>query len=81
MTSATLKLKIFEQIESMKPSKLEEFYGLMINYFNKEKNDGWFDVTESEKDGIELAITELESGKGIPHETVMKNIRQKISAK
>jgi hypothetical protein len=80
MNIAELKIKIFRQVDSLDSNKLEEFYGLMLNYFNSKKDiDEWIGVTEDEKLGIEAAIKELDSGKGIPHTQVMHNLRKKYS--
>jgi predicted transcriptional regulator len=80
MTVAELKLKIFRQVDSMEKSRLEELYGVMLNYINSKKDlDDWTKLTTEQQQGIIDAIEEIESGKGIPHETVMTNIRRKYS--
>jgi len=80
MTVAELKLKIFRQIDSMEKSRLEELYGVFLNYINGQKDlDDWEKLTKEQKQGIYDAIEEIESGKGIPHEIVMTNIRKKFS--
>ena len=38
MTVSDLKLKIFRQIDSLEKSRLEEFYGLLMNYVNGKKD-------------------------------------------
>jgi len=49
------------------------------NFINEKRElDDWEDVTEEQQQGILDAIEELESGKGIPHETVMENMRKKF---
>lgn len=63
MNAAELKIKIFRQLDSFDISKLEEFYGVMQNYINSKKDiDEWVGVTDEEKQGIEAAIKELDSG-------------------
>lgn len=61
-----------------------------INEWNKLKNKykdidqsvDWYDeLTPEQKKEIEKARVELDAGKGIPHEEVMKSIRQKIENK
>lgn len=61
-----------------------------INEWNKLKNKyedidqsvDWYDeLTLEQKKAIEKGKAELEAGKGIPHEEVMKSIRQKIENK
>jgi len=80
MTVAELKLNIFRQIDSLEKNRLEEFYGILMNFINagKDIND-WDELTNEQKQGIYDAIDEIESGKGIPHESVMTNIRKKFS--
>ncbi len=80
MKTADLKIEIFRQVDSLDSSKLQEFYGMMLNFINSEKEiDEWIGVAEDEKKGIEAAIDELESGKGIPHSQVMTKFRNKYS--
>ena len=80
MTVSDLKLKIFRQIDSLEKNRLEEFYGVMINFINEKRDVGdWEKLTEEQKQGITDAIEEIDSGKGIPHEEVMANIRKKYS--
>jgi len=78
MNIAELKIKIFRQVDSLDSHKLEEFYGLMMNYINSKKDiDEWIGVSDDEKQGIEAAIKELDSGNGIPHAQVMSKLRKK----
>jgi len=80
MTVAELKLKIFRQVDSLEKSRLEELYGVMLNYINSQKDlDDWTKPTTEQQQGIIDAIEEIDAGKGIPHETVMTNIRRKFS--
>lgn len=80
MTVSDLKLKIFRQIDSLEKNRLEEFYGVMINFINEKRDVGdWEKLTEEQKQGITDAIEEIDSGKGIPHEEVMANIRKKYT--
>ncbi len=80
MNAAELKIKIFRQLDSFDISKLEDFYGVMQNYINSKKDiDEWVGVTDEEKQGIEAAIKELDSGKGIAHTQVMHKFRKKHS--
>jgi hypothetical protein len=80
MTVSDLKLKIFRQIDSLEKNRLEELYGVLMNFINgnKEMSD-WEKLTEEQKRGIFDAIDEIDSGKGIPHEKVMERIREKYS--
>ena len=52
----------------------------IFNFMNKEKDIfDWEELTEEQKQGISDAIEEIDSGKGIPHEKVMENMRKKFS--
>lgn len=79
MTIAELKLKIFREIDSMEKNRLEEFYGLLLNYINGRKDiSDWDKLTTEQRQGILDAIDEIEAGQGIPHKKVMENIRKKF---
>ena len=78
MTVSDLKLKIFRQIDSLEKNRLEELYGILINYLNGQKDiSDWDKLTEEQKHGIFDAIEEIDLGKGIPNEKVMAKIRKK----
>ena len=80
MTVSDLKLKIFRQIDSLEKDRLEEFYGVLVNFVNAKRDfDDWEKLTEEQKQGITDAIEEIDSGKGIAHEKVMENIRNKFT--
>jgi len=78
MTVSDLKLRIFREIDSLEKSKLEEFYGILINYVNGQKDvSDWDKLSVSQKKGILDAIDEIESGKGIPGNNVLSKYRKK----
>ncbi|MFC1730072.1 hypothetical protein ACFL6I_07015 [candidate division KSB1 bacterium] len=80
MTVSELKLKIFRKIDSLEKNRLEELYGLLINYLNGQKDiSDWEKLTKEQKQGILTAIEEVDSGKGIPHKKVISSIRKKYS--
>ena len=80
MTVADLKLKIFREVDSLEKSRLEELYGVMLNFLNGQKDIGdWDKLTEEQKQGILEAIDEIEKGKGISHEKVMAKMRKKFT--
>jgi hypothetical protein len=80
MTVSDLKLKIFRQIDSLEKNRLEELYGVLINYINEKKDiSDWDRLTEEQKQGIFDAIEEIETGKGISNEKVMSKISRKYS--
>ena len=78
MTVSDLKLKIFRQIDSLEKSRLEEFYGLLLNYVNGKKDvSDWDKLTTAQKQGILDAIDEMDSQKGVAHEIVIDKFRKK----
>lgn len=80
MTVSDLKLRIFRQIDSLEKSKLEEFYGLLKNFINGQKDvSDWEQLSENQKKGILNAIDEIDSGKGIPNNTVLNKFRKKYT--
>lgn len=80
MTVSDLKLKIFRKIDSLEKSRLEEVYGLIMNYFNNQVDESeWEELSNEQKQGIINAIDEIDSGKGIPHKKVATKIRKKYS--
>lgn len=80
MTVADLKLKIFREVDSLEKSRLEELYGVIRNFLNGQKEIGdWDKLTEEQKQGILEAIDEIDTRKGIPHETVKAKMRKKFT--
>lgn len=80
MTTADLKLRIFRQIDALEKSKLEELYGVLINYINGQKDiSDWEKLSENQKLGIFDTIAEIEVGKGIQNKVVLDKFRKKYS--
>ena len=81
MTVSDLKLKIFRQIDSLEKNRLEELYGLLLNYINGKKDiSDWELFTPAQKKGLMDAIDQLDSGKGISHKDVINKLRKKYNA-
>ena len=80
MTVSDLKLKLFRKIDSLEKSKLEEIYGVLINYINGQKDiSEWGKLSDNQRQGIIDSIDEIESGKGIPNKVVIDKFRKKYS--
>jgi len=80
MTVSDLKLKIFRQIDSLEKNRLEEFYGLMMNYINSKKDlSDWDKLSASQKQGLFDAIDEIQSGKGLSNKSVIDKFHKKYS--
>lgn len=43
----------------------------------KEANETIFQVSDQEREAIEIALKSIDQGKGIPHDEVMKNMKVK----
>jgi hypothetical protein len=80
MTVSDLKLRIFRQIDSLEKNKLEELYGLLMNYLNAQKDiSDWDKLSANQKKGILDAIDEFDSGKGISNDTVLNKFCEKYT--
>ena len=80
MSTEELKLQIFRQVDALDASKLKEFYGLMLNYLNSNRDMAeWIGVSDTEKQGIEDAIKQMNNGKGVIHEQVIANLKNKYT--
>ena len=80
MTVSDLKLRIFREIDSLEKNRLEEFYGLLMNYINGQKDiSDWDKLTANQKKGILDALDEVDSGKRIPNKTVLDKFHKKYS--
>jgi hypothetical protein len=80
MTVSDLKLRIFRQIDALEKSKLEEFYGVLLNYINGQKEiSDWNNLSANQKQGILDAIDEIDDGKVISNKVVLDKFRKKYS--
>ncbi len=81
MTDEALKQQILKKIDKLDRQDLEEVWGLLTNYLNQtEPEKDWESLSKAQKNGIEGGIRELDEGKGIPHQEVMKTLRKKYNA-
>jgi len=80
MTTSELKLRLFQQIENLEKSKLEEVYGVVTNYLNGQKEiSDWDKLSDNQKHGILQATKEIADGKGIHNNAVIDKFRKKYS--
>ncbi|MEQ9297389.1 MAG: hypothetical protein RIF33_02450 [Cyclobacteriaceae bacterium] len=75
MSTTELKKQLHEHIENADESLLTLVHGIFESQMNK--GDWWDELTQEAKDSIEIGIAQLDRGEGIPHEEVMKAIREK----
>ncbi|MCX6220544.1 MAG: hypothetical protein NTZ69_06110 [Bacteroidia bacterium] len=75
MTASDIKLRIFRQIDALEKDKLDELYGVLLNYINSQQDiSDWDILTEEQKTGIYDAIQEIEMGKGVPNHVVLEHL-------
>lgn len=80
MDASDLKIRIFRQIDTLDSAKLEEFYGIMLNFINsKHEVEEWIRIEDDEKQGLVAAIEQLDANKGINHSQVMNKFKKKYS--
>ena len=78
MTVSELKLRLFQQIDTLDKSKLEEVYGVLTNYINGQKDiSDWSKLSDIQRLGILDAVEEVEAGKGISNNVILDKYRKK----
>jgi hypothetical protein len=80
MSTAELKLKLFREIDTLEKSKLEQTYGLVLNFINTDNDmEEWNTLTTTQQKGLLDAIEELNSSEGIDHKKVMEKHKNKYA--
>jgi hypothetical protein len=80
MSTAELKLKLFREIDTLEKSKLEQIYGLVLNFINKDNDtEEWNNLSPTQQRGLLDAIEELNSSEGIDHKKVMEKYKNKYA--
>lgn len=79
MGTTQLKSTLHQLIDDSKNSKLlSVVYELLASDHKNVNSLDWYDsLSDVQKEEIEKALEELQSGKGIPHETVMAKYKGK----
>jgi len=78
MNDTEIKIKLFQQIDSLKNERLIELYGVVSNYINSSDNsEEWNNLTNIQKNGLEYGLTELDEEKGLEHNVVMEELKKK----
>lgn len=78
MSASELKLKLFREIDTLEKSKLEQLYGILLNFFNKDDDtEEWNSLSKTQKKGILDAIDEMDSSEGISNESLLDKYRNK----
>lgn len=80
MSTAELKLKLFREIDNLEKTKLEEVYGLLLNFINTEENSQeWDTMPKAQQKGLLDAIQELDSNDGLDHKSVLDKYKAKYA--
>ncbi len=74
-----MKTSLLKKINSVDERKLEEVYGVLLNYLNGSEKE-WNKLTKKQQAGIEKGVSQLNAKKGIPHDSVMRKLRKKYAA-
>ena len=79
MTSTQLKSSLHQLIDNSKNNKLlSVIYDLLSSDTkNSSSKDWWDSLSTEQKEEVEKALHDLESGKGISHKTVMSKYKGK----
>jgi len=78
MSASELKLKLFREIDTLEKSKLEQLYGILLNFLNKDDDtEKWNSLSKTQKKGILDAIDEMDSSEGISNESLLDKYRNK----
>ncbi|MBG6061497.1 hypothetical protein IWX83_001280 [Flavobacterium sp. CG_9.1] len=80
MSTAELKLKLFREIDNLEKTKLEEVYGLLLNFINAEKiSNEWDTMPQAKQQGLLDAIEELNSNDGLAHQSVLDKYKTRYA--
>jgi hypothetical protein len=78
MNPAEIKIELFRKLDGLKDNKLNEVYGLLLNYINNEKDvSEWDSLSNEEKAALEQGIEQLNANKTTTHNQVLSAARKK----
>ena len=80
MNSAEIKIDLFRKLDSLKGKRLEEAYGILLNYINgKSEVDDWQNLTAEQQSAIRHGVEQLDNGQGKNHKDVMAEMRKRFT--
>jgi len=80
MTTKEIKTDLFKKLDSLQRNRLEEAYGILINYLNgKSEIEDWQGLTQEQQVALKQGIEQLNRGEGRGHDAVMSDIRNKFA--
>jgi hypothetical protein len=78
MNTAELKLELFRKLDTLEKSKLEQVYGILMNFFSKDNDlTEWNNLSKIQQQGLLDAIKEMDNSEGLEHQTVIEKFRKK----
>jgi hypothetical protein len=78
MEAAVLKADLINKIEHADDNQLRQIYGLIINYFNGQEEDGgWDSLSEIEQKLILKSMEQADAGLVTPAREVIARSREK----
>ena len=80
MNAAEIKIDLFRKLDSLKGKRLEEVYGIILNYINgKTEIDEWQNLTIEQQSAIRQGVEQLDKGQGKNHKDVMSDMRKRFA--
>ncbi|MGL2963995.1 hypothetical protein ACSVH2_09280 [Flavobacterium sp. RSB2_4_14] len=80
MNSAQIKLNLFRKLDSLDETKLEEAYGILMNFFNQDLVETeWNKLSIAQQQGLIDAGNELDTTNGIEHKLIIEKYKQKYA--
>lgn len=80
MNAAEIKIDLFRKLDSLKGKRLEEAYGILLNYINgKTEIDEWQNLTIEQQSAIRHGVEQLDKGQGRNHKDVMADMRKRFA--
>ena len=76
MGALDLKQEIVDSLEGLEEKYLKVVHNLIRSLQEEEVTDWWDELSQEEKNDIDLGVKQLKEGKGIPHEQVMAEARE-----
>jgi hypothetical protein len=79
MNASEIKIDLFRKLDSLKGKRLEEAYGMLINFINSRNEiDEWQDLTIEQQAAIRIGIQQLDQGEGSKHNDVISDFRKRF---
>ena len=80
MNASEIKIDLFRKLDSLKGKRLEEAYGMLLNFINsKNEIDEWQDLSKEQQEEILLGVEQLDKGEGRSHKVVMADLRKRYT--